>query len=97
MKNSQTLNTFNPMIGCLEPIKGTSQCKNCQWGYALINGSCIQKDVNCQQFLNENSLTCLACYDGYKIFGNDQSRCVLSTLLIDKCIKYSQNVSCLLC
>lgn len=97
MKINRTPNTFNSMVGCLEHIKGTPQCKNCQWGYALVNGSCIQKDGNCQQFLNDNSLICTVCYDGYKIFGNDQTRCVLATLLVDKCLKYSSNVTCLLC
>ena len=51
-------------------------CMKCQWGYALINGSCFQQDPHCKTFLNPNSLKCLECYNGYKTFSSSQNLCV---------------------
>lgn len=57
----------------------------------------MQRDLNCQVFAGPNSLSCNACYSGYKPFGANQTRCVLATLLIDHCLKYSASVECVLC
>lgn len=77
----------------------TNKCSDCETGYALINATCIQRDMNCQKFVSQDSLSCASCYDGYKPFGNDQSLCVLATLLVDRCIKYSgtSSPSCINC
>jgi hypothetical protein len=86
--------------GCIQLNQTTSKCQSCDWGYALINGSCIQRDLNCQTFVSANSLLCTACYNGYKTFNNDQTQCVLATLIIDHCLKYSGsglNITCVLC
>ena len=44
----------------------------------MIDATCIEKDQNCQTFEGTNSLVCTACYQGYAVFPNDQTKCVLS-------------------
>lgn len=86
--------------GCIQMNSTTNKCRSCDWGYALINGNCLQRDLNCQTFTSADSLTCQTCYNGYKPYGGDQSKCVLATLIIDHCLKYSTNVAnlaCILC
>lgn len=97
--NSPTNNIDKTLTlsGCLLTNLTSLLCTSCQWGYALINGICYQKDLNCQTFQSVNSLSCLKCYDGFKPFGSNSEQCVLSTLIINNCLKYSSTISCVLC
>lgn len=93
--SAQNSATAASPAGCLQTSSG--KCTSCDWGFALINASCVQRDLNCQTFAGPNSLSCSACYSGYKPFGANQARCVLATLVIEHCLKYSESVECLLC
>jgi hypothetical protein len=83
-------------MGCIKMNSDSQQCLNCQWGFVLLNGSCIERDLNCQTFEGD-SLNCLNCYNGYMVFPNDRARCVLDTLLFPNCKQYNEQVECIQC
>ncbi len=63
----------------------------------MVSNACLPKDLHCKTFQDSNSLVCLECYDGYSVFPNDQTKCVLTTLLLPHCLKYSPSVECQQC
>lgn len=61
-ESNSLLNMLETSIGCLQTDFGTGECRSCQGGYALINGSCIEKDLNCKTFDEKDPIKCLECY-----------------------------------
>ena len=72
-------------------------CTDCEWGHVLTEGNCIARDGNCHTFESPGSVLCLNCYSGYTVFPQDHSKCVLSNLIFEQCLKYNAQMECQQC
>lgn len=74
-----------------------SQCKQCKSGYFITTTQVCQKPVivNCLVFASLNS--CQLCVTGYFVNSNNACQIVLEVNIIQDCLYYTSNQTCLNC
>lgn len=95
VSNGDCVKSLSPS-SCNE-FNADGTCAKCGQGSYLSQGTCIAIDPQCAKF-NEQTETCLACYDGYSLLnGACQVSDVEEEFEVENCYAYDASNFCIKC